>query len=732
MDKQKVIKHSVFICYALFYLGDIMEETEGLKYIRFVKQNPENIKKISVEILTQHPEICFEIIKKNADNIKYVPMDVREKIPQLCIDAVKQNPENIKYIPEQVQIDNPQMCIDVIKKTKGLLYYISIDLLEQCPEICLEALLRDPECIEDIPEDIVDNSPQIQAMLEIMNNWEKINELSEDMLRENPQLCIEASLASKRKYKPSKELLYNNAELVEMYISEWRDLVRYFDTEWIIATKDAEYIKSCIMNKEKYISALNPEFAIYRLIEATGEKPQEIIKQLLDEKEKHDLTNSIIVSLIAQTKDADFTKSMIEKRIEYEFSSRELIFLIRNTEDIEFIKQCIERPQVYGLKEGVEELAKEVKSIPFIVDYVHRNFNLNQDEMKKIKLPPGMTIGIEIESEGELSPKLLQEEEIIKGWHTKKDKSLDNGVEIVSPVLKSENSNERPIYDICSILKSCGNYTSDNCGGHIHIGADYLKDINAWKNLLELWSNTENLLYIISNAVGETPRSEVYEYASPISQNIEEIMESGEIDLESEDDIQNFCDSILQLQGKNKNGSRYSGINFENFGSLYKNTIEFRLSNGTINPETWVENINLFGGIVAVSQELSVIQNKIENGIKLTEDEQNKIKLFEQIKSLRNEETNEEKKLECLLALAIDDVEHSTYLERYRVNKQKMGYSYIVKDVKPININKKQLGKLAFTGKDSVTGEEYKQGSSIIQSELDIDKMLDEVFSQID
>ena len=450
--------------------------------------------------------------------------------------------------------------MDVIKKTKGLLYYISVDLLEQCPEICLEALLRDSECIEDIPEDIVDKSPQIQAMLKIMNNWEKINELSEDMLRENPQLCIKAALTSKRKYKLSKELLHNNTKLVEMCISEWREFVGPFVTDWIIATEDTEYIKSCIMNREKYISALHPEYDIYRLMEATGEKPQEIIKQLLDEREKHDLTNSIIVSLMEMTKDADFIKSMIGKRKEYEFSSNELICLIRGTEDIEFIKQCIEQPQVYGLKEEVKELVKEVKSIPFIVDYVRRNFNLNQDEMKKIKLPSGMTIGIEIESEGEFSPKLLQEEEVIKGWQAKKDKSLDNGVEIVSPILKSENSNERPIYEICSILKLCGNYTSGNCGGHIHIGADYLEDINAWKNLLELWSNTENLLYIISNEVGGIPRSKVYEYASPISQNIEEIMESGEIDLESEDDIRNFCDSILQIQGKNANGSRYSGI----------------------------------------------------------------------------------------------------------------------------------------------------------------------------
>ena len=48
-----------------------------------------------------------------------------------------------------------------------------------------------------------------------------------------------------------------------------------------------------------------------------------------------------------------------------------------------------------------------------------------------------------------------------------------------------------------------------------------------------------------------------------------------------------------------------------------KNTIEFRLANGTINPEMWIENANLFGGMVAISEELARIQ---KNGIRNEED----------------------------------------------------------------------------------------------------------------
>ena len=60
-----------------------MEQTEMLKYIRIVRQQPESIKKIDHQILIEHPEICLEVIQINADNIKFIPM---------CICQVKNGP----------------------------------------------------------------------------------------------------------------------------------------------------------------------------------------------------------------------------------------------------------------------------------------------------------------------------------------------------------------------------------------------------------------------------------------------------------------------------------------------------------------------------------------------------------------------------------------------------------------------------------------------------------------
>ena len=390
-----------------------------------------------------------------------------------------------------------------------------------------------------------------------------------------------------------------------------------------------------------------------------------------------------------------------------------MAFLIRRTEDREFIKQCISQPEIYGLEQkDAKDLLRYTNDISFVINYVQENSNTDSPK-KKIKLPGGMTIGMEIESEGDASVALLHSSEILDGWETKADKSLEDGVEVVSPVLRSEDNREQEIYDICSILLLSGNYVSGKCGGHIHIGADYLKSIDAWKNLVEIWSNAENILYLISNRKGEKPREAIGEYARPISKNIADAIEKGEVDLESEDDIEKFCQELQKIQE-----SRYFGINFENFGDVVKNTIEFRLANGTLDPDTWIENINLFGGIVAISQELAEIQEKVENGIEITNEEQKKLDALETIR----ESNDEEQKLSYLLYLAVDEEEQQIYFDRYYANSREMLGFKIVEDAGHIKINKKKIGKIAFTGEDRVTGVDYQQGSAIIQSELDREK----------
>ena len=106
---------------------------------------------------------------------------------------------------------------------------------------------------------------------------------------------------------------------------------------------------------------------------------------------------------------------------------------------------------------------------------------------------------------------------------------------------------------------------------------------------------------------------------------------------------------------------RYYGINLLNINSE-KNTIEFRMANGTLDPELWIDNINLFGGIIAISEELAHIQEKD----KLTEAEQKKLMIFNKLKG----NINNEEKLKLLLELTGLDLEQ--YIYKYKYNARKV------------------------------------------------------------
>ena len=127
----------------------------------------------------------------------------------------------------------------------------------------------------------------------------------------------------------------------------------------------------------------------------------------------------------------------------------------------------------------------------------------------------------------------------------------------------------------------------------------------SWTNLAEIWGNSEKILYVISNAKGEIPRKDILSYAKPTSSKLEELLNSKSVELNDEKDIKEILEDTQE-------NDKYCGINFQNLGE-YKNTIEIRLANGTLDADTWIENINLFGGLVRASQELAIIQTTEKN-----------------------------------------------------------------------------------------------------------------------
>ena len=88
-----------------------------------------------------------------------------------------------------------------------------------------------------------------------------------------------------------------------------------------------------------------------------------------------------------------------------------------------------------------------------------------------------------------------------------------------------------------------------------------------------------------------------------------------------------------------------------------KNTIEFRIPNGTINPDTWIENARLFGRIIQVSQKLVDIEKQPQNS--------KEERLVELKNQLKEEEIAEQEKMEILLELLFSEEERQVYRERY-------------------------------------------------------------------
>ncbi len=444
----------------------------------------------------------------------------------------------------------------------------------------------------------------------------------------------------------------------------------------IIQTFDKEYIKQCF-NDETFNFNIKEKADL--LIATCDEKfIEKNVKEWLND-DKVTLSEDEKTSLIVGTKNDEFIKVCIEtmtfnsKNIvkllktlgdrEYkekliaedrlDIHGKEKVEIVKLIGDSKYIKKCITEKKL-NLSEFEESaLMVETQEKEEIKDY----FKVSDEKNREIKLPEGITIGVEIEADG-----FKLERDFFDDWKSKRDGSIPEGLEVVSPILTGTKEDTDNIYTICNMLNKLNCDANEKCGGHVHIGASFLSSKQSYSNLLEIWGNTEKILYTISNKQGELTRyGGVTHYAMPISKKIETAMENGTVNLDDETELDKFA-----MQLRNMQGNRYSGINFLNLSDTRKSTIEFRLANGTIDPNTWVENINLFGGIIVASEKLYQIQQKEQT--ERTEEEKSFIENFEKLKYTQDDR----EKLGMLLDLTIDEKDRDIYIDRYNANSKIM------------------------------------------------------------
>lgn len=246
-----------------------------------------------------------------------------------------------------------------------------------------------------------------------------------------------------------------------------------------------------------------------------------------------------------------------------------------------------------------------------------------------------------------------------------------DGVEVVSPILHSEDKSiPQKIQKVCGRLEGLGQEVSNRCGGHIHIGADYLQSAQSYSTLAEIVCNTEKILYAISNEPGQVVNEYRIKYIMPVSKKLQKAMKEENANIKQIlKRSQGYSDKPIDWNKK-----RYYGINFLNIDET-KHTIEFRMPNGTLDPNTWIENINLFAGIIKASQELALIQEKPDK--EKTSKDRIMLQLLQSIKS---KDIDEEDKLIALLGLCVKREDKATYISRYITNNRLLKQSVELND----------------------------------------------------
>lgn len=162
-------------------------------------------------------------------------------------------------------------------------------------------------------------------------------------------------------------------------------------------------------------------------------------------------------------------------------------------------------------------------------------------------------------------------------WRLERDGSLDNGLELVSPVLFDTPEHWQQIERATHVLRELGAYTNQNTGGHIHIGIAPLDHRTySWQRLARIGLGYEKIFYRMGGAdslsyvrTGTPGKHRGTYYNRPIPESATRIRGT---------------DSAREAREKLSNDERYTMFNPTNIDSFFrpKPTVEMRYPNGSL------------------------------------------------------------------------------------------------------------------------------------------------------
>ena len=288
-----------------------------------------------------------------------------------------------------------------------------------------------------------------------------------------------------------------------------------------------------------------------------------------------------------------------------------------------------------------------------------------------------------------IKPDIKRQKEILDESYEQDEKKLNNvGSEVASPILKGTREESKKLRNILRTLKVMGQSVNEKCAGHIHINADYFTTSQSLVNLYEIVGNCEKELFIMSNESCELPRiAGPSNYSRMFSGYIADDIKKGGKKVPASVKKRK---EVLQRLAKVHGNSRYVSLNLLNAAEEYnvKNTVEFRMPNGTLDYKTWMENIRLFTSIAEKAEMLGRIEQKINDG-KLTLDDltEKQIKMLRLEEEIKNPDIDKTEKVSKLLELAFDDDEQAKkiFMKRYKVNSAML--NEVSKEKNPFEYN---------------------------------------------
>jgi len=208
----------------------------------------------------------------------------------------------------------------------------------------------------------------------------------------------------------------------------------------------------------------------------------------------------------------------------------------------------------------------------------------------------------------------------------------------------------------------------------VHFDAECLaSDPKKMKNFLHIYSEAEELIYKMCNDKDDPIRPKaINKNFHGLSNVVSAIWRNGMAAPTSKKILKKINNGTLKVSHK-KFGKlrmvaskfklderRYAGLNLTNIGNTKKNTVEFRMANGTLDPDVIKQNVFLYASI-------------IDTAVKMTEEPE---KYEQKMQKFLNHDVTEQEKAQSFLNLIMDsDEDKKIYLDRWESVKDAKVFS---------------------------------------------------------